>query len=77
MSEYLSLSINEKIEITKSLLKSLQYLKFELDLKIKQEEALPLESQRDLEAFRDEYADALLKEQTLISELANLEAQIV
>lgn len=77
MSDYLSLSTEEKIDIVKATIKSVQYLKFQILLKIEQEQELPADRQRDLEAYQEEYNDAVAKEQSLINKLAELEAQIV
>lgn len=77
MSDYLSLSTEEKIDTVKETIKSIQYLKFQVQLKIEQEQGLPIDRQKDIEAYQEEYNDAISKEQSLISKLAELEAEIV
>lgn len=73
--DYLSLSLEEKISSVKSQIKSLEYTKYETELRIGQEQSLPSPNTTQIEVWQSEYDEFLTKQQYLVNELTTLEAQ--
>lgn len=73
MEEYLTLTDLEKIDSVKSHLKSIQRNKFDIDLKIQQEQSISNPDEIYISRMSQEKQNLLDKEQFLINELNALE----